>query len=205
MGTFQATYSGTPPAPTLTRSGVLSHIVAGGGWTTVMTLINNSSAAVPVTVTLHDDNGNTLSLAVTVTNQGATQTTTTSPINATINPKAMLLVSTGDGIPSTSVGWADILSSGTLGGFAIFRQTPQNGAPSEGPVPLQSHSPTTITLPYDDTAGFVMGVWHWRTCQTQWHISQLPSGTIREIKSVFRTCPSLETAILHSYCQRRSL
>jgi hypothetical protein len=29
---------------------------------------------------------------------------------------------------------------------------------SEGTVPLQSQYPTTITLPYDNTAGFVMGV-----------------------------------------------
>jgi hypothetical protein len=29
---------------------------------------------------------------------------------------------------------------------------------SEGTVPLQSQFPSTVTLPYDNTAGFVMGV-----------------------------------------------
>src|ERR1017187_7411495 len=34
----------------------------------------------------------------------------------------------------------------------------QTGSPSEGTVPLQSQFPPAVTLPYDDTAGFVMGV-----------------------------------------------
>jgi hypothetical protein len=157
-GTFQAIYNGAAPTPTLVRYGVLSHIAAGGGWTTVITLVNNSTAALPVMVALHNQDGSALSLQVTTTLAGIAQTNTTSSINATINPKATLLISTGDGIASTAVGWADILSSGTLGGFAIFRQTPQTGSPSEGTVPLQSQSPTTLTLPYDDTNGFIMGV-----------------------------------------------
>lgn len=156
-GTLQGTYSGAPPAPTLVRYGVLAHIAAGGGWTTVITLVNNSTAALPLMVALHNQDGTALSLPVTTTLAGIAQTTTTSTINATINPKATLLISTGDGITSTAVGWADILSSGTVGGFCIFRQTPPGGSPSEGTVPLQSQSPTTLTLPYDDTNGFTMG------------------------------------------------
>lgn len=143
---------------TSTRTGVLSHIAAGGGWSTVITLVNNSSTSLPVTVALHNEDGSALSLPVTTTVQGVSQTSTTSSVNATINPKATLLISTGDGIASTAVGWADVLSSGSISGFAIFRQTPQSGSPSEGTVPLQATSPTTITLPYDDTGGFVMGV-----------------------------------------------
>jgi hypothetical protein len=157
-GSFQATFSGTPPAPALTRSGVLSHIAAGGGWTTVITLVNPSAAAVPVTVALHGDDGSALSLPVTTTQQGVSQKTTTSSVNATINPNATLLISTGDQVASTVVGWADVLSTGSLGGYAIFRSTPQTGSPSEGTVPLQSQFPSTVTLPYDNTAGFVMGV-----------------------------------------------
>ena len=36
--TFQATLTGTVPPPILARTGVFSHIAAGGGWTTVITL-----------------------------------------------------------------------------------------------------------------------------------------------------------------------
>jgi hypothetical protein len=155
--TFQAAFGGTLPAPTLTRTGALSHIAAGGGWTTVMTLVNPSSTAVPVTVALHSDDGSALTLPVTTTQQGNSQTTATASVSATINPNATLLISTGQ-LASTVVGWADVLSTGSLGGYAIFRQTPQTGSPSEGTVPLQSQFSSTVTLPYDNTAGFVMGV-----------------------------------------------
>jgi hypothetical protein len=78
-------------------------------------------------------------------------------VNATINPNATLLISVGGQAGTTVVGWADVLSSGSLGGYAIFRQTPNSGSPSEGTVPLQNQFPSMITLPYDNTAGFVMG------------------------------------------------
>jgi hypothetical protein len=155
---FQAVFTGAPPAPTLTRSGVLSHVAAGGGWTTVMTLVNPSSTAVPVQVALHGDDGGALTLPITTTQQGISQKTTTSSVSATINPNATLLISTGDQVASTVVGWADVLSTGSLGGFAIFQQTPPTGSSSEGTVPLQSQSPSIVTLPYDNTAGFVMGI-----------------------------------------------
>jgi hypothetical protein len=156
--TFQATYAGTPPPPTLSRVGVLSHIAAGGGWTTVIALVNTSSVAAPVTVALHGDDGSALALPVTTAPQGISQTTNTSSVTATINPNATLLISVGDQAASTVAGWADVLSTGSLGGYAIFRSTPQTGSPSEGTVPLQSQFPSTATLPYDNTAGFTMGV-----------------------------------------------
>jgi hypothetical protein len=139
------------------RTGVLAHIAAGGAWTTVITLINASSAAVPVTVAFHNDDGSALSLPVTTTNQGATLTTTTSSVTATINPNATSLITTGQ-LASTVVGWADVSSSGPVNGFAIFRTASSNSPVSEGTVPLQTQFPTTITVPYDNTAGFVMGV-----------------------------------------------
>jgi hypothetical protein len=99
--------------------------------------------------------------------QGVTQTAATASVNAVINPNATLTISTGDQIAATFAGWADVQSSGSLGGYAIFRSTPKAGSPSEGTVPLQTvplqtalqnQVPSTITLPYDNTGGFVMGV-----------------------------------------------
>jgi hypothetical protein len=140
------------------RTGVLSHIAAGGGWNTVITLVNTSLAAVPLTVAFHNDDGSALSLPITTTLQGVAQTSTTASVTATINPNATLLIAMGDQIPSTVGGWADVESVGPLGGYAIFRSTPQSGSPSEGTVPLQTQFPSSITLPYDNTAGFAMGV-----------------------------------------------
>jgi hypothetical protein len=142
----------------LARSGVLAHIAAGGGWTTVITLINSSSSAVAVTLALHGDDGSALTLPVATTQQGVTQKATTGSVTTVMNPNTTLLVSTGDQIASTFVGWADVLSSGPVGGFAIFRSTPVSGSPSEGTVPLQTQFISSMILPYDNTAGFVMGV-----------------------------------------------
>jgi hypothetical protein len=135
-----------------------SHIAAGGGWTTAMTLINTSPAPVPVTVTFHGDDGSPFALPSTVTQQGVTQTTSTPSVNAIVNPNATLLISTGDQIASLFGAWADVQSSGPLGGYAIFRSTPAAGPPSEGTAPLQNQGSSTITLPFDNTGGFVMGV-----------------------------------------------
>src|SRR5450432_180843 len=100
--------SAWPRAVVQTRA-AFSHIAAGGGWTTAITLVNTSPAPVPVTVTFHGDDGNALSLPATITQQGVTQdTAATASMTAVINPNATLLISTGDQIPSTFIGWADV-------------------------------------------------------------------------------------------------
>jgi hypothetical protein len=162
------------PRAVVQSRAAFSHIAAGGGWTTAMTLVNTSTAPVPVTIAFHGDDGSALSLPATITQQGVTQpAAATASLNAVINPNATLLISVGDQITgdqgaggqttggqttSTSSGWADVQSSGPLGGYAIFRQTLAAGSPSEGTAPLQSQSPSAVTLPYDNTGGFVMGV-----------------------------------------------
>jgi hypothetical protein len=152
--TFTVNGLGTPG-----RFGSLAHIAVGGWWTTVITLVNTSASPVAVSVVLHGDDGSVLtSLSVTTTQQGVTQAATAGSVNAVLNPNTTFLISAGDPTAQTVVGWADVLSSGPVGGFAIFRLTPDSGSPSEGTVPLQTQTPSAIVLPYDDTAGFVMGV-----------------------------------------------
>jgi hypothetical protein len=143
--------------------GVLSHIAAGGGWTTVITLVGSGRLVKGgVQLRFYDDNGSALSLPVTTTQQGRSQTTTTAVVSADLRMNETWLISIGDQVASTVVGWATVSSS--VDGFAIFRYTPHSGPASEGTVPLQkvmtntSSFTSTLTLPYDDTAGAVMGV-----------------------------------------------
>ena len=96
------------------RVGSLAHIAAGGGWTTLITIVNTSTSPLALTVALHGDNGTALSLPVTTMQQGIRQTTTTSSVNAALNPNTTLIISMGDQVASTAVGWADILSSGIV-------------------------------------------------------------------------------------------
>jgi sugar lactone lactonase YvrE len=149
----------TPVAVTPVPAGSLAQIAAGAGWVTVVSLINTSAIPVTVAVSLQADDGTALSLPVTVTQPGGTQTTTASTVNGTINPNGTLLLSMGNGVPSTTVGWANVLSTGSISGFAVFRLVSPSGV-SEGTAPLQSAqvSSSKITVPYDNTANYTTGV-----------------------------------------------
>lgn len=140
------------------RTGVLSHIAAGGSWTTTITLVNTSAVAVPLTVAFRDNSGTALALPVKISQGGVTQTpASASSVDATLQPKATLLLTLGEILDDLSVGWAEVLSPGPVCGFAIFR-TVAAGQASEGTVPLQTQFPSTMVLPFENTAGFVMGV-----------------------------------------------
>jgi len=142
----------------LSRAGTLSHIAAGGSWDTTIWLINNSSTAINIEMDLHADDGTALSLPLAVTEHGSTQSITTAKLSHDIQSNTALMISAGAGIASTVTGWADILSSGAVSGFAIFRTTCSTCTPSEGTVPLQTAAQAALVVPYDNTQGFVTGV-----------------------------------------------
>jgi len=144
--------------PTLARAGALAHIAAGGPqWTTTITIFNPSTSSAAVSVVFHQDDGSIpAAMSVTTTQQGITQAVSGGTVNATLNPNASLLISAGDPSQPLVAGWADVLSSGSVAGFAIFQSAV--GTPSEGTVPLQTQLTSTLVLPYDNTNGFVMGV-----------------------------------------------
>ncbi|MGC9972471.1 MAG: M36 family metallopeptidase, partial [Bryobacteraceae bacterium] len=145
-------------APSLVRAGTLSHIAAGGDWDTTISLITTSSAPVAVRLVFHADDGSALSLPLSVTQQGVTQSVTTATLDRVINPKTTLVIDAGPGLASLVWGWADVLSSGAVSGFAIFRTKCPTCTASEGTVPLQSSFQSTLIVPYDNTANFVTGV-----------------------------------------------
>jgi sugar lactone lactonase YvrE len=144
---------------TLTQTGALGHIAAGGPWTTKVYLTNISSAPVAFNLVFHDDFGNLLSLPFNVSQQGLTQSINTSSFNGAMNSNTTMILDIGNGIPSTLTGWIDILTSGTtssLAGYAVFRSN-NNGVISEGTTPLQTTFESKLDIPYDDTAGYVTG------------------------------------------------
>jgi hypothetical protein len=94
-----------------------------------------------------------LSLPLTVTQPGVSQQVTAAALDRVIAPNTTLVVATG-ALASNVEGWVDVLSSGALSGFAVFRYA---GA-SEAAVPLQSQIGTSISLPFDNTGGYSTGV-----------------------------------------------
>jgi len=141
---------------TLTRTGVLGHIAAGGTWTTKVYLTNISSSAVALNLVLHDDNGNPLTLPMNVTQQGSAQLINSQTLSAVMNPNTSIVIDTGALLANLATGWIDVLSSGTpgsLAGFAVFR-TASGTSASEGTTQLQTTFESKMDLQFDNTGGF---------------------------------------------------
>ena len=145
-------------APTLTRIGTLSQIASGGGWNTTISLSNLGATAVPLRVVFRAGDGSLLTLPVSVSQDRDTLSTMASSLDRVLAPFATLQIDTTSAQAATLQGWADVLSSGPINGFAIFRLQTQNAPPSEGTVALQRQLQSSMTLQFDNTAGLVMGV-----------------------------------------------
>jgi hypothetical protein len=139
-------------AGALTRVGFISQIAAGGGWDSTIWLVNRSSAPVQTNIAFHGDDGSALTLPLSVTQAGYSQQISASTVQETIAPNTLLVVATGT-VSSTTQGWADVLASGALSGFAVFRY-----GDSEVTAPLENRSGTSVSLPFDQTGGYATGI-----------------------------------------------
>src|SRR5262249_23692608 len=145
----------TSAGASLARTGVLSQVASGGGWKTTITLINTSTSPVSVRVSFYADDGTPLNVPYTGSQQGVPVAANGSTIDQLINPSATLVIDTeAPATSATLVGWAEVLSSGPVSGFGVFRQRSANGRDSEGTSPLETRSSSNLVLPYDNTAGF---------------------------------------------------
>lgn len=153
-GNFTLTVVSVGP---MRRTGVLAHVAAGGWWDTSITLVNTSPTAVGVSVLFRGDDGAPLSLPITLTQRGIVQTSTSSSAGVLVQPNGIALIGTG-ALPSTVVGWAEVLSSGPVGGFAVLRSTPTNDKASEATISLQASVLPAMTLAYDNVGRYALGV-----------------------------------------------
>jgi hypothetical protein len=162
----------------LARVGVLSHFAAGGSWDTTIWIVNTSPSAVPVRLVFHGDDGTTVlkdsignvtPTALTATQQGDVQSgITATTLDRVLNSNTGLVVGCGLGQSDNVEGWIDVLAAAVgINGFAVFRYAPDGLTPTasgyftpyEGTVPLQTQlTPSTMTLPFDNTSGFNNGV-----------------------------------------------
>jgi hypothetical protein len=165
-----------PVVGSLARMGVLSQFAAGGGWDTTIWVMNSSSAAVPIRLVFHGDDGTQVfktsagtpvPVPLTITQQGNSQVQTLTTLDRVLNPNTTLAIGGGLGLAPNVEGWIDLLGTSAVSGFAVFRYAPgglAEGAsgfvtPWEGTVPLQSQvSLSTMTLPFDNTNGFATGI-----------------------------------------------
>jgi hypothetical protein len=134
--------------------GSITHVAYNGGWTSVFYLVNTDNASAEFTLSFFDENGLALPVPLQLPQSGTNITTAT--LTQTLAAGAMLVVDTQteDG-KALVVGSAQLTTSGGVSGFEIFRWTTFG---QEASVPLESRTPNSFVLLFDDTNGLTTGV-----------------------------------------------
>jgi len=140
-----------------TGGGSIAHIATGNGWQTTFVLVNTGTSAAQANLSFFADSGTALSLPLSFPQSGSGTTTTLPVVNQVIAAGASLIVESAaplsDAAPT--VGSAQLITNGHVGGFVIFRYNP-NG--QEAVVPLESRNATAYVLAFDNTSQTATGV-----------------------------------------------
>ncbi len=156
--TLQGTGTGVLLTPashvtgTLSYTGSFGHFASGGGWDTIITLVNNGTASAQAQVNFYDESGNPSTVPLDFPQGGTAQNAST--YMQTMKPGSVLIIDSQGGT-NTSVGSAQLFSDGKVSGFLIFRYLPTL---QEAAVNLQTQSSSTYTLPFDNTGSIVTGI-----------------------------------------------
>jgi uncharacterized repeat protein (TIGR01451 family) len=145
---------GAAPAGTPVRVGTLAHIAAGGGWATTFTVVNTDTVPIVVRVNLYAETGAALTLPLTFPQAGGGADVSASFVQRSLPVNGSLLIES-DALPAAAVGWADILSTGHAGAYAIFRIRVTGRPDQEGTATLDPNSQASFSMPFDNTGGYV--------------------------------------------------
>ncbi len=135
-----------------TGSGTLAHIASGSGWQTVVTLVNMGATAAQATLKFLDDSGNPLELPLLLPQSNTTQTASTLTLDLAAGSSTLIQTQAGITDPAR-VGSAQLTTSGSVSGFAIFQNSGQ-----EAVVPLQTSNSGSSTLAFDNTNQLTTGI-----------------------------------------------
>jgi YD repeat-containing protein len=143
-----------PLANVGTSGGSITHVAYNGFWTSVFYLVNTSNASASFTLSFFDESGIPLPVPLSLPQSGTNLTTPS--LTRTLSAGAMLVVETQaqDALP-VMVGSAQLTTAGNVSGFEIFRWI-QFG--QEASVPLETRTPNSFVLVFDDTNGLTTGV-----------------------------------------------
>ncbi len=147
--------------------GTMAHLAAEENWTTTFTLVNNN--VVPATARLSffgDDNAYSLdpngagplTLPLTFPQAGGSSAPLlAATFDRPVGSYASLIVDSAgpQGTPPVLIGSAQLVSTNTVNGFAIFHQTTTG---QEAVVPMDTRRATSYLLAFDNTNGLVLGV-----------------------------------------------
>lgn len=133
---------------------VLPQVACGAGWKTQLHLVNPSSSAVQVSIVFRSDDGRSLQLPVKAGVAGWAQDQMVDKVVLTLQPSSGLHIEIADQDGPQRAGWAEILCSGPLTGYAEFEFLSAGKATAE----FVSICGPSFLLPYDNTEGRQVGV-----------------------------------------------
>jgi hypothetical protein len=148
---------GAPDPVALTKIGAMSQLAAEGSWKTIFTLLNPGSAQAQAQLNFFGDGGDPLSLLLDFPQSpGSPQQVST--LNSALNGNAGLEIETaGPDAQPTEVGWAQLLGTGFLTGYAVFQQTINNTV-QEASVAVDPGSASDYMVWFDNTNGYATGI-----------------------------------------------
>ncbi|MEQ1948744.1 MAG: hypothetical protein ABL995_16260 [Bryobacteraceae bacterium] len=136
-----------------TGGGSIAHVTFGGGFNSVIYLVNTGTTSTPFTLSFYDDAGNPLNASLFVLNPGTPASGTS--ITRTLGAGAMVAINVQPQGSTAVTGSAVVTSAGNVGGFEIFQWSTFG---QEATVPLETRSPNAFLLAFDDTNGLTTGV-----------------------------------------------
>jgi hypothetical protein len=155
----RSTPRGSAPMSLVQRSDlVFPHVAAGGGWETVMVLVNIGTNEIDFNQYFYNDTGNPMQVKFhTIPEDQIVETTA---IEGHLPPGSSVKVTLFEDTPSAQVGWAQLEYDSVLnriGGYACFRLA-SGGVVNEGMVPLSAYDDTSFMMPFDNSDGVSTGI-----------------------------------------------
>jgi hypothetical protein len=153
---LKVTVSGPAPA-TMKSVGSMAQLAVGGNWKTTFVLENSGSTSALARLKFFDDGGNALPLPLSFPQSPSSDPMVASTLDKTLAAGAALtIVSSSLSGPPTQVGWAQLISDGSVSGFAVFGLKWGN-YDQEAVVPLETRSSGGYVLWFDNTEDMVVG------------------------------------------------
>jgi hypothetical protein len=135
---------------------VFPHLATGGGWETLIVVVNLSNTAIDYRQYFYDTSGKPMDVTFRTIPEG--KLVTGSVTDTHIAPGGTISFLLYDqGGPTTKTGWSYLSYTATnvrLGGYAIFRQKNTGRPDFEALVPLSGLDDSEFVMPFDNTAGF---------------------------------------------------
>lgn len=142
-----------------TTDQIFPHFATGGGWETVLVIVNMSTRTIDFDQEFRGTDGRPAQVTFRSIPDGAL--TTTAFVSGTLQPGASFNILLTDNRPVTRTGWASLdydSSLGRLGAYATFRQRVAGRPAIEALIPLSSYTDSRFYLPVDNLEGFVTAI-----------------------------------------------